>query len=298
MTMVERIARRLGVTALPIALAVASLLAASTADAQCGQDFRGAPASSTVPGGPPLAIGDSVLADAVPQLVRYGFEADGMVCRQMSQGLDLLRTRTGRLPRLVVLALGANGEVTDRQINEALGLLGPRRVLVLVTPHGGVLPSTPGVIRAAAAVDPSRIVLLDWDRLADEHKDWLAPDGVHLGGPAGIEGFAAMVAGALRYATPESTGVEGEHVNPGTPKTLPSPAVNNSHPRRTHHARKRRSAQPTTRATARVPLPALRNPATETAGRISNRLALGIAVALALAALVFLAWRHARHRVG
>jgi hypothetical protein len=294
MSMVERIARRLGVTAVPIALAVASLLAASTAAARCGQDFRGAPASSTVPGGPPLAIGDSVLADAVPQLVRYGFEADGMVCRQMSQGLDLLRTRAGRLPRLVVLALGANGEVTARQINEALALLGPRRVLVLVTPHGGVLPSTPGVIRAAAAADPSRIVLLDWDRLADEHKDWLAPDGVHLGGSAGIEGFAAMIAEALRYATPVSTEVEGEEVNPGTPQTLSSPAVNNSHPRRTHHAHKRSGAQLTSRARAHVPLPALRTTATERTGGSSNRLALGIAGALALAALVFLAWRRAR----
>jgi hypothetical protein len=215
------------------------------ASAACGQEYKGAPQQSTTPGGPPLAIGDSVLADAVPSLVRDGFEADGMVCRQMSQGLTILKERAGRLPHLVVLALGTNGEVTPQQIETALAVLGPGRVLVLVTPHGSVLPSTPRVIRSAAAANPQRIVLLDWDRLAAEHPDWLAPDGVHLGGAAGIEGFAAMVAGTLPYATAAAPEEASSDSEPGTPVTLAAPRHTQPAPHRrprVHH----RSAPSTT----------------------------------------------------
>jgi hypothetical protein len=160
-----------------------------------------------------------VLADAVPLLVRYGFEADGMVCRQMSQGLDLIAARGSRLPRLVVLALGTNGEVTPQQIDTALSILGPNRILGLVTPHGGVSPSSPAVIRAAAAAHPGQIVLLDWDRLVEGHRDWLASDGVHLGGPSGIAGFAQLVASVLPGASSSSAEAETSP-EPGRPSTI------------------------------------------------------------------------------
>jgi hypothetical protein len=160
-----------------------------------------------------------VLADAVPLLARYGFEADGMVCRQMSQGLDLIQARGSRLPHLVVLALGTNGEVTPQQIDTALSILGPKRTLGLVTPHRGVSPSSPAVIRAAAAAHPGQIVLLDWDRLVEGHPDWLAPDGVHLGGPAGIAAFARLVASVLPGANPSSAPTETP-AEPATPRTI------------------------------------------------------------------------------
>jgi hypothetical protein len=230
-----RVAAALAATTLACAALVPS------ASAQCGQEYRGAPAHSTVPGGPPLAIGDSVLADAVPELVRYGFEADGMVCRQMSQGIAILRQREANLPHLVVLALGANGEVTPQQIDTALALLGPGRVLVLVTPHGGVLPSTPGVIRAAAAAHPDRILLLDWDQLAAEHPTWLASDGVHLGGTAGIDGFARTIASVLPYAAQARPEPEASGAELGAPETLKPPPA---HRHAARHKPARHSAAP------------------------------------------------------
>jgi hypothetical protein len=209
--------------AVAAALAVAvSLCCTSQASAGCGQDYHGAPARSDVAGGPPLAIGDSVLADAVPLLVRDGFEADGMVCRQMSQGLTMLRARGATLPHLVVLALGTNGEVTAEQIDMALSLVGPGRVLSLVVPHGSVVASTPSVIRRAAISHPGRIVLLDWDRLVAGHANWLAPDGVHLGSSAGIAAFAQLLTSVLPYATPASTEAEAP-TDPGTPITIQPP---------------------------------------------------------------------------
>jgi hypothetical protein len=227
-------------TARPVLLAVvgsALLLAAlwrpGTAAAGCGEEFHQAPAQSSVPGGPPLAIGDSVLADAVPLLARDGFEADGMVCRQMSQGVAMLEARGERLPHLVVLALGTNGEVTPQQIDRVLTLLGPSRILALVTPHGSVVASTPEIIRTAAAANPGRILLLDWDVLAREHPEWLAPDGVHLGGTAGIEGFAQMVASTLPYAAPSSREASEPQEPNGQPETIaPPPQHHSSAPHR------------------------------------------------------------------
>jgi hypothetical protein len=205
------------------ALMIASLVwAAAPASGQCGQEYHATPARSAVPGGAPLAIGDSVLADAVPLLVSDGFEADGMVCRQMSQGLTLLRARGSALPHLVVLALGTNGEVTPGQIDAALSIVGPQRILALVVPHGSVSPSAPTVIRAAAARHPGRVLLLDWDRLVSGHPDWLAPDGVHLGGSAGIAGFAQLIASALPYASSASAATETP-AEPGTPITIQPP---------------------------------------------------------------------------
>jgi hypothetical protein len=229
---------------------IAVLAGSPAAQAQCGQDYHGVPASSSVPGGPPLAIGDSVLADAVPLLVRDGFEADGMVCRQMSQGIELLEQRARNLPHLVVLALGTNGEVTQQQIDRALAILGPTRLLALVTPHGSVVPSTPDVIRAAAASQPKRILLLEWDQLAEEHPSWLAPDGVHLGGEAGIEGYAQMIATLLPYAAPSGAGTARTETPPreptateaatpgeptGAPITLAPPAPKRKQPSQAQH---------------------------------------------------------------
>jgi hypothetical protein len=59
--------------------------------------------------------------------------------------------------------------------------------------------------------------LLEWDRLADEHPSWLAPDGVHLGGQAGIEGYAQMIATALPYAVAVQGPARGTQPQPSEP---------------------------------------------------------------------------------
>jgi hypothetical protein len=221
---------------------------ASPALGQCGQDFHATPVHSDVPGGPPLAVGDSVLADAVPLLVRDGFEADGMVCRQMSQGLALLQARQAHLPHLIVLALGTNGEVTPEQIDSALRIVGPQRILALVTPHGSVVPSTAQVIRTAAASHQGRIVLLDWDRLAEGHPHWFAPDGVHLGGQEGIGAFAQMMASLMPYASPEAPEPSGPEEPTGPPITIQPPPSHRSPA--IHHPKATKQSQPATRASA------------------------------------------------
>jgi hypothetical protein len=188
--------------------ACASLLATSAepAQAQCGATTSASGYRSHVPGQPPLALGDSVLYDAVGELARLGFDSDGMICRTMGQGIAWLRARNSRLPHLVVLALGTNGDMTQGDIDEVLRILGPQRLLAMVTPHHGDLGFVPGVIRAAAQRHRRHIILLDWDRDSTSHAEWLAPDGIHLGGPTGIDAYAHLIAGVLPFAPQPCTG--------------------------------------------------------------------------------------------
>jgi hypothetical protein len=279
----------------------------SAASAGCGEEFRQAPAGGAAPGSAPLAIGDSVLADVVPQLAQAGFEADGMVCRQMSPGIDILKERRASLPHLVVLALGANGEVTSLQIQEALGILGPSRVLALVTPHGSVVPSDSAVIRAAASEHPGRIILLDWGRLAGEHPEWLAPDGVHLAGSAGIAAFAQLITSALSATpqrTPEASPQQGQEPV-GAPETLsvPQKTPAPTHPRApaAHHSAHHRSSPHTSTTTAAAaPAVVAANdvaPARAAAPPGGSETTLVIALAAGAALLCaggVLAWRHLR----
>jgi hypothetical protein len=175
-------------------------LGSATPAFACGETQQAMPRQApTDP--PPLALGDSVLADTVPQLAAAGYEANGMVCRTVDQGLAILQARGNRLPSLVVFALGTNGGISDAQVKEALAILGPSRRLVLVTPHHGDDPNSPQVVRAEVSRYAPQTLLLDWDQLSSSHPEWFAADGVHLGNDAGIHAYASMIISALPYAT-------------------------------------------------------------------------------------------------
>jgi hypothetical protein len=189
--------------AAPVIVAWIALLAfsAAPAEAQCGETTNVSPRVAVGPGPPPLAVGDSVLYDAAQALAQYGFQINAMVCRTMAQGIVYLESRGQNLPSLVVVALGTNGAVTVGQIDQLLALLGPNRVLAMVTPHDGNYAYVPGLIRSASLQHPGRILVLDWDQLSAGRPSWFAPDGIHLGSTAGVEAFARLVASAL-LATP------------------------------------------------------------------------------------------------
>jgi cell division septation protein DedD len=213
--------RRLG-AALLIWVAVLAWQAAS-ADAQCGETTNVMPRHSLGLGAPPLAIGDSVLYDAADTLANYGFETNAMVCRTMAQGITWLQEHQHSLPVLVVVALGTNGSVSDSQIDELLSILGPNRLLAMVTPHNGNYAYVPGLIRSAARQHPGRIVVLDWDRLSARHPDWFAPDGIHLGSAAGINAFAQLVASSLLATPTQLPAPAAASTTPAPPPAPPKP---------------------------------------------------------------------------
>jgi hypothetical protein len=176
---------------------------APAAHAACGGVQHFQPKKLRRPGAPPLAIGDSVMLGAARRLQAAGFEVDTRGCRQMGEGIGVLAGRrdAGTLPDVVVVALGTNWTVSTSQIRSALRILGPNRVLGLVTPPelGGVASSDQAVIRAAGRRWRLRVKVLDWVRHSAGHSwTW---DGMHLR-PEGAAAYAQLLSRAFTWPLP------------------------------------------------------------------------------------------------
>ena len=189
-----------------------TMVAAPVASAGCGGVEVATPKHKIAPR-PPLAIGDSSMLLALPALARVGYKANARGCRQFTEGLRLLRDarRAHQLPRLVVLALGADASITGAQIDQAKKILGPKRKLGLVTPRelGGGESNDAQVIRNAGQRDPDRIKVLDWVHYSAGHSSWFQPDGLHLTF-TGAKAFARLLKKLIPLAKPGSQGSGGK----------------------------------------------------------------------------------------
>lgn len=194
-----------GIAALAAATALVGLPATSHGfDPACGSVETARARKNVNPRGhAPLAIGDSTMLLALPPLSREGYQVNAHGCRQIEEGLEVMREmkRAKRLPHLIVLALGADATISSQQLAKAFHVAGPKRVLGLVTPLelGGGTSSDADVVRAAAKRHPKRSVLLDWVAYSAGHGDWFQPDDLHLTF-SGADGFARLLRGALPYA--------------------------------------------------------------------------------------------------
>ena len=174
--------------------------AAPAAAAGCGGVQHHGPVGKDRPGPAPLAVGDSVMLGALPQLRRAGFEVNVRGCRQMGEGLELLASRRRSLPGVVVVALGYNWTISVEEIRRALIILGPRRVLGMVTPRGEYA-SARAAIHAAGRRWPARVKVLRW-AARSTGKPWTW-DGLHLT-PDGARGFARLLSRAFSWPLPGS----------------------------------------------------------------------------------------------
>lgn len=129
----------------------------------------------------PLIVGDSTMLLATPYLGRLGIEADARGCRQLDAGVALLAARrhAHTLPAVAVLALGSNGAISTRAIERALRILGPARVLGLVTPARTGSGSA-AAMRGALRRHPGRVLLVDWRRYGTRRGGVFAGDGLHV----------------------------------------------------------------------------------------------------------------------
>ena len=187
------------------ALCVVLLAArAPGAEAGCGGVETAGPKHKVAPR-PPLAIGDSSMLLALPALSRVGYKVNARGCRQFSEGLSVLRDarRRHRLPRLAVLALGADATISARQIARARKIMGPKRKLGLVTPRelGGGQSKDADVIRNAGQRDPVHLKVLDWVHYSAGHSSWFQPDGLHLTF-SGAKAFARLLKKLIPLAKP------------------------------------------------------------------------------------------------
>lgn len=175
-------------------LLVAALAAVpQPARAACGHTTRASAAKHAgLDGGVPVIIGDSTMEYAVPMLARRGYDADAMICRQFFQGVSMLQARkdAGTLPRVSVLALGANGPIAGADIRRAMRIVGRYRVLGLVTsPQAGISRTQ---MRRASHRYPDRVVFIDW-AAHSAGRGWFDGDGLHPS-VSGARAFTRFVA--------------------------------------------------------------------------------------------------------
>lgn len=196
-------------------------VAAPAAQAACGGVQQFPPTKLRGSGDPPLAVGDSVMLGAARELQRSGFEVDVRGCRQMSEGLGVLagRQSAGELPEVVVVALGTNWTVTTGEVRAALKIMGPQRVLGLVTPPevGGAASSDQTTIRAAGRRWKLRVKVLDWvARSAGHSWTW---DGMHLT-PEGARAYARLLSTAFTWPVPRLEMTLRKALSPEPPEQL------------------------------------------------------------------------------
>ena len=194
---------------LALLIAAFLLFAAPSAQAACGGVKAAGSKRNLAKGPEPLAIGDSVMLLAVNPLARAGFNANARGCRQWSEGHRILRRkkRLNRLPRLVVMALGTNWYITRDEIGRTRRLLGPKRVLAIVTPREpGGYTGDARRIRAAGRAHPRQIKVIDWVRFSRGHGSWFGGDGIHLT-YTGVENYVRFIRRSLRWANgPRASG--------------------------------------------------------------------------------------------
>jgi hypothetical protein len=192
--MVRHLASHLS-TALLATLALALLAAPAQAD--CGGVVGSYPRHWHHNYRPPLVIGDSTMIFAVPQIAKHGMQADARGCRMWREGLDLLRRRkrAHALPHLVVMGLGANWVITRGDIEAAVRLMGPHRVLGVIAPReeGGGTSSDAHNVRRAGRRHRNRVKVLDWPRYSARHGNWFSGDGLHMS-YAGAAAYARFIA--------------------------------------------------------------------------------------------------------
>jgi hypothetical protein len=153
--------------------------------------------------GPPgggVAVGDSVLEDvalyAPTTLTSRGVAINAAVGRQWASGEGILGSlrASGRLPPVVVVALGSNGPISAAAFDAMMAQVAGARRVVFMTVTGPLVANN-AVIRAGVA-RYGQDVLADWAALAAAHPEWFAPDHVHVG-PAGATALGQLLASLI-----------------------------------------------------------------------------------------------------
>jgi hypothetical protein len=179
----------------------------------CKHVHRGDAQVNPNPGGrPPLAIGDSTMLLPISNLNAVGYTVNARGCRGFLEAINIAERikRKHKLPHLVLTNAYGNGGVNPKLIADMLRVLGPRRVLVLVTSYDADTgkPPAPDTIELfhAQSQYPNRIAVLNWVRYSLPHHKtdpkpdaWFEPDLFHPNF-AGADAYAQFLARALPLA--------------------------------------------------------------------------------------------------
>jgi peptidoglycan/LPS O-acetylase OafA/YrhL len=143
------------------------------------------------------AIGDSVLLGAQGHLQRVipGVQVDAEVGRQGSGGLRRIRElrASGALADTVLVHLGTNGYLYERQVEELLTELSDRERVIVMNVHAARrwVESNNRMLRRSVEGRPN-VTLVDWSAMAQANPEFFVNDGVHLTSQ-GIRAYAEQV---------------------------------------------------------------------------------------------------------
>jgi hypothetical protein len=179
----------------------------------CKQVHRGKATVDPNPKGPPpVAIGDSTMLLPIPNLNAVGYSVNARGCRGFREAVNIARKLKAKhhLPHLVLINAYGNGGVNPGLISEALDVLGPKRVLGLITAYNADTGEPPApdtdVLFKAAKQYPHRIFVLDWVKYSLPHHAveptpgaWFVPDLFHPN-YTGADAYATFLAQALPLA--------------------------------------------------------------------------------------------------
>jgi hypothetical protein len=143
-----------------------------------------------------LAIGDSVMLGASPQLFAEmpGILVDAKVSRSFPNAIEVLSwyAANNMLRDVVVVHMGTNGAFSDEQFDQLMSVAGDRPVVFL---NARVPRSWEGLVNARLAAGVARhpnATLIDWRGYAGSHDDWFAGDGFHVEAIGGT-GYAEIL---------------------------------------------------------------------------------------------------------
>jgi lysophospholipase L1-like esterase len=175
----------LRLTAVLVAVAVAGLAAFPAAGART-HPHR--PGSRTL-----LVVGDSLTVGTRPYLRhwlgRWHIHTEVSVSKQVTEGPPTLARYGRRLPRVIFVNLGTNGDpravsLFRRQVRRTMRIAGKERCVVwstIVRPRvaGRSYHDLNRVLADEASKRPN-LMLFRWVRLARRHPSWFGPDHVHV----------------------------------------------------------------------------------------------------------------------
>lgn len=146
-----------------------------------------------------LAIGDTVLLGAAPELQALGFVVDARPSRQLVDAIATVEALRDDelLGNTVVIHLGTNGMFTTESLDRLLAALSEVPDVLLLTVHVPREWEQANNELIAAADARTNVEVLNWDALVEACPgDCFAADGFHLA-EAGARYYAQLIADAV-----------------------------------------------------------------------------------------------------
>lgn len=170
---------------------------AARSSGAAGSSASSRPSGEGIGVGPISFFGDSVLLGARTLLER-GIAGSVVHAEVGWQAADVLRSlqrvrEFGELHPTVLIHLGTNGYVSEKQLRAMLELLDDRRQVLVVNSR---VPkrwmAANNALMEQVVPEYRNAILIDWFALSDTRTEYFVADGVHLS-PAGMRAFAALI---------------------------------------------------------------------------------------------------------